>query len=171
MKSKQELRLFAKTIRNSLDISKLSEILAERVKNHQLYKDAKNVMLFYPTKYEVNLLSLLNDDKNFYLPRVSGQNLEVCPYKLGDKLQKSSLNILEPCLESVSAEILNLVIVPALLIDKRGFRLGYGGGYYDRFLKMYAKNFKTITALPNVLHVENLPIEAFDIPVDVVITD
>lgn len=171
MNSKQELRLIAKNIRKSLDMPKLSEKLSGVVQEHQLYKEAKNVMIFYPAKYEVNMLSLLNDDKNFYLPRVTGQNFEVCPYKIGDDLNKSSFNILEPVSDSVSADLLDLVIVPALMADRSGFRLGYGGGYYDRFLKRFGKNFKTITVLPKELFVNKLPTDGFDIPVNVVISN
>ncbi len=170
MKSKPELRLIAKDIRKTLDICKISENIVQNIRGLDLYKSSKNVMLFYPTKYEVNLLLLLEDDKNFYFPRVNGENLHVCRYNTGDILIKSEYNILEPCSEGVSAEVLDLVIVPALMFDKNGFRLGYGGGYYDRFLAKYSKNFKTIGVIPKNLYQKSLPTEEFDVPVDVVIS-
>lgn len=171
MKSKPELRLIAKDIRKNLDICKVSEKIVQNVRNHVFYKQAKNVMLFYPTKYEVNLLSLLKDDKNFYLPRVSGENLLVCRYNVGDVLVKSDFNIMEPDTAEESVEVLDLVIVPALMADKNGFRLGYGGGYYDRFLTKYRNIFKTIAVIPKDLYQESLPTDEFDVPVDFVISD
>jgi 5-formyltetrahydrofolate cyclo-ligase len=59
--------------------------------------------------------------------------LEVCPYRIGDNLKKSEFGVLEPLSDNVDAKILDLVIVPALMADKMGYRLGYGGGFYDRY--------------------------------------
>ncbi len=165
MDKKIDLRVNAKQIRRNLDMEKISLALAEILKQQSYYKNAKNVMLFYPTKFEVNLLSLLEDDKNFYLPRVKGKDLEVCPYHRGDMLVKSEFKILEPSCGAVNPEILDLIIVPALMVDKSGYRLGYGGGFYDRFLKNYARDKLTVCLLPRALVVEKLPCEEFDVPV------
>ena len=124
-------------------------------------------MLFYPTEFEIDLRELFNDNKNFYLPKVNGDELLVCPY-IND-LKKSYLGIYEPCSKPVSAEILDLVIVPALMCDKNGYRLGYGGGFYDRFISKYGKNFKTICAVPKELFTQNLPHDENDQKVDFVI--
>ena len=161
---KINLRQKAKEIRKNLRLEEKSSRLANLIKESAYFKSAHNVMLYYPTKYEINLLSLICEDKNFYLPRVNGENLEVCPYKSGDGLQKSALNILEPCTKAVSPDILDLIIVPALMCDKKGYRLGYGGGFYDRFLK--GLNAKIICAIPQELYVETLPAQDFDIAAD-----
>lgn len=169
MEDKTTLRLKAKSVRKLLGIPKVSEQLIELLKSDIFYKTAKNVMIFYPTKFEVNLLSLLEDDKNFYLPRVCGTDLEVCSYKKSDDLEKSFFNILEPKTKAVNPAVLDLVIVPALMADKNGYRLGYGGGFYDRFLTINGNKFKTIVLIPKELFVENLPVDDFDIPVDKVL--
>ena len=137
MNNKSELRIIAKSIRKNLPLDIISKKAVEQIRKCDLYKKAQNVMLYYPTKYEINLLELFNDNKNFYLPRVNGEHLDICPYKNGDKLKKSDFKILEPINNSVKCEILDLVIVPALMADSQGYRLGYGGGYYDRFLSAY----------------------------------
>lgn len=170
MDNKTELRIKAKNIRKGLPISSISETLVDLVRKHPFYINARNVMIFYPTMYEVNLLALLSDDKKFYLPKVFGQDIGVCPYNCGDNLEKSLFNIFEPCSNTVGAEVLDLVIVPALLVDKKGYRLGYGGGFYDRFLAQTGVNYKTICAIPKELCVESLPVEKFDIKVDEIIT-
>ena len=167
MDKKTDLRIRAKGIRKTLDIYKVSEKLAVLIRENKVYKDAQNVMLYYPMKNEINLLKLLNDEKNFYLPRVDGANLEVCPYKKGDTLIKSGFNIMEPISDAVNKEILDLVIVPALMADKNGFRLGYGGGFYDRFID--SGNFKTLCAVAKELYVEALPSEDFDKKIDEII--
>ena len=60
-------------------------------------------------------------------------------------------------------------LVPALAIDPRGYRLGYGAGYFDRLLAGRAPGTFCVTALPVAFHIDRLPHEAHDIPVDLVI--
>ena len=137
MEIKNSLRKQAKDIRRRLDISFLSHLIVERIRVLTAYKMANNIMLFYPLSDEINLLELLTDDKNFYFPRVNGSELEVCPYKSGDKLVLSDLNIYEPVSLEVDKSILDIVFVPALCADYQCNRLGYGKGFYDRFLSDY----------------------------------
>lgn len=158
---KENLRTKAKEIRKNLPLEEISQNLVNSIRQDDYFKNAKNILLYYPLKYEINLLALMTLEKNFYLPRVSGENLEICPYKTGDTLIKSSYNILEPTSEPVNAKILDLAFIPALMIDKSGYRLGYGCGYYDRFLKKIS--IMTACAIPKELLVDELPIEKFDV--------
>lgn len=169
MENKTALRGRAKNLRKTLDISKISNDICEKLRNADFYKQAKNVLLFYPTQFEIDLRELLSDDKNFYLPKVAVEELLVCPYKQGENLEISSFNIKEPCSNPVSSAKLDLVIVPALMVDKNNYRLGYGGGFYDKFL---AQN-KVLSVVPiaRALIVEALPVEDFDKKVDFVISD
>lgn len=167
MDSKSVLRAKAKDIRKTLDIANISKIIVSKIRNMDYYKSAKNVMIFYPMKYEINLLDLLNDDKSFYLPKVNNKELLVCPYS--KDLQKSVLNILEPNTKPVNPEILDLIFVPALFVDKNGHRLGYGGGFYDRFLATYP-NITTIAPIAKELVVENIPHDDWDIKIKQIIT-
>lgn len=168
MDSKSDLRKKAKCIRKSLSIAEKSTIAVEKIRGNTLYIPAKNVLIYYPLRYELNLLALLDDEKNFYLPRVCGENLQICPFKKGDKLVTSSFNICEPCSNSINPRNLDLVVVPALMADKSGFRLGYGGGFYDRFL-VKNNTVKTILPIAKELIVEELPHEEFDIKIDEII--
>ena len=168
MDSKSDLRKKAKCIRKSLSIAEKSTIAIKKIRENTLYIPAKNVLIYYPLRYELNLLALLDDEKNFYLPRVCGENLQICPFKKGDKLVASSFNICEPCSNSINPRNLDLVVVPALMADKSGFRLGYGGGFYDRFL-VENNAVKTILPIAKELIVEELPHEEFDIKIDEII--
>lgn len=170
MDDKFILRKRAKNIRKTLDIESISRKIREKLIVHPFYKNATNVMIFYPTKYEINLLDLVkSSDKNFFLPRVNGLELDVCEFCEDTLLAKSELNILEPCSNSVSPNLLDLVIVPALMADRQGYRLGYGGGFYDRFLSKFKKDFKTIVVVPEKLFVDELPIDEFDQKIDDVV--
>lgn len=169
MNGKTDLRIKAKSVRKELDIENISRKLTEKIRQNNYYINAKNVLIYYPKCHEINFLALLSDDKCFYLPKVNGSDMVVCPYKCGDILKKSDFNVEEPCSKPVCAEVIDLAIVPALAIDKNNIRLGYGGGFYDRFLSQYP-NIKTIVALPEQLYFDKLPFEKHDISVDVVIT-
>ncbi len=166
MDNKTDLRVRAKSIRKTLDIARLSSLACEKVQELAIYKDAKNVLIFYPLRYEINLLPLLEDDKNFYLPKVCENELLVCPYS--DNLVKSELNICEPCSNPVGTDMIDLAIVPALMADEDGYRLGYGGGFYDRFLSANP-HIKTIVPIAKELLTEKLPRDEFDVKVDYIL--
>ena len=168
MENKTDLRIRIRNLRKTIDTENLSRIIVKNIRNMQEYNSAKNVMIFYPMKYEINLLDLLSDSKNFYFPRVYGDELLVCPDS--GKFIKSSFNVMEPVSEPVNPEILDLVIVPALAVDKCRYRLGYGGGFYDRFLDKYP-DIKTLTPVCKKFLLEELPHDTFDKATDIVVTD
>lgn len=165
MNSKKELRIQAKKIRKNLDIKLISQKLVDLIRQADIYKSADNVLIYYPKENEIDLLDLLNDDKKFYLPKIEGNNLLICPFS--QELSISKFNTLEPCTDAVSSNILDLAIVPALMADKCGNRLGYGGGFYDRFLKN--ANVATLVALPIELVIDQLPFEDHDVKIDFLI--
>lgn len=166
---KIDLRRKAKEIRKTLPIQEISMELVELVRKSNFYKEAKSVMIFYPKTYEIDLRDLLNDDKNFYLPRVNGKFLDVCPYEKDDELKLSEFKVYEPMTECVSPLDLDLIIVPALLVDANNYRLGYGGGYYDRLLEIVNEKVRTMCVMPKELLIDKLPIEDFDVKIDKII--
>lgn len=170
MDDKSHLRTKFKNLRKQLDINNISHLICENIRDFEPYQQSVNVMLFYPTKFEINLLSLLQDNKNFFFPRVNGSELEVCPYSESVEFKKSKYNINEPCSTPVNADILDLILVPALAADIRGYRLGYGGGFYDRFLPLCKKAVAVIPINDDFV-LEKLPVEDFDYKVDYIITN
>lgn len=168
MNNKIDLRIKAKNIRKNLEIKSISSIIVEKIRNNKHYKSAKNILLFYPLQEEIDLLELLNDDKNFYLPKISGENLLICPYCSGDQLECSKFKTQEPCTNPINIEKIDLIFVPALMVDKNNYRLGYGGGFYDRLLKVC--NAFTIVPIAKELVIPTLPIEAHDKKTNLVIT-
>ncbi|MFA7658131.1 MAG: 5-formyltetrahydrofolate cyclo-ligase [Candidatus Gastranaerophilaceae bacterium] len=176
MQEKENLRKKAKEIRKSLDIEKISEKIVDSISRLEVYKKAQHVMIFYPLGHEVNLLGLLskNGGKNFYLPKVKGKELLVCPYKTGDELTVSKFKTKEPTTPPVDSNIPDIIFVPALMADRSLNRLGYGGGFYDRFLskkRSGTANSTKIVAIPSALVVDELPSESFDAKIDIVITE
>lgn len=167
--NKNELRIWAKEKRKGLNIELLSKELVQQLQQLNEYKQAKNIMIFYPIKGEVDLLSLLDDkSKNFYLPKIDGKNLLCCPFQSKDRLCFSCFKTKEPLTEAVNKNLIDLVIVPALCCDKQNYRLGYGGGFYDRFLTNSIA--KTIVCLPKELIVETIYPESHDIAIDIIVS-
>ena len=168
-KSKKERRLWAKGERKKLNFKELSERLVQKLQQTDEYKQAKNIMIFYPLEFEIDLLNLLEDKtKNFYLPKIDDKNLLCCSYKNGDILCESCFKTKEPISEATDKSILDLVVVPALAVDKNNYRLGYGGGFYDRFLCNFLG--KTIVCISSKFIVDTVYPEEHDIKIDRVIT-
>lgn len=171
MFTKVELREKAKQIRSLLEIDKLSRKMVESIRSAEIYQVAENIMIFYPLKDEINLLPLLKDKKNFYLPRVEGKELVVCPYKEGDKLVVSKFNTQEPTSEAVEPDILDIVFIPALMVDSSFHRIGYGLGFYDRFLSKNSLRAIKIVPIPSVLIKDKIPFDEFDAQFDVILDE
>jgi len=166
---KQSLRKWAKDERSKLDMKTLSKILVQKLKNTEEYKNATNIMIFYPLKDEVDLLSITKDKtKIFYLPKIDGDNLLCCKYDNNTELCESCFHTMEPLSKPQKEPKIDLIIVPALAVDKNNYRLGYGKGFYDRFLKN--SHAKKIVCIPKQLLVETIFPNEYDIPVDIVIT-
>jgi len=150
-----------------------SKKIAERFLQLPQLKKAKNILLYYPHKNEVDtryIIKQLTDSKRFnlYLPKVSKN--EILPVKVKDlsSLKKGYAGIMEPEGESVSPEKIDIVVVPAVAYDLKGHRLGYGKGYYDRFLK--STQALKVGVAYDFQVVDQLPVEEHDIPVDLIIT-
>ena len=73
--------------------------------------------------------------------------------------------------QSIAATNLEVVIVPGAVFDRRGYRLGYGGGYYDRFLALEAPQALRIGLAFDLQIVDHLPDAVHDVPMDIVVTE
>lgn len=169
---KKLLRKKAKLIRNSLDSANVSVAVLDKISNWDIFTKSCNIMLYYPIKNEINLLGILkNENKNFFFPKIT-QNDEICIVKYTNlsSFEEGKYNIKEPCCD-IEAECrdIDLIFIPALMADSWGYRLGYGKGYYDKFLpKLPARTLKAIPVYEE-LFCEELPICPHDVKADYVI--
>jgi len=125
-----------------------------------------------PSTSDLNT-ALLKNGKTLYLPRIIGEDLEWVQWQ-GDQSQllpsKLSKNILEPVGAAISNKsVIELVVVPALRIDRSGYRLGQGGGFYDRALS-HLSTWSVGLIYPDEISSEDLPRESFDIPLNAAAT-
>jgi len=140
-------------------------------------KSKTNISLYYPSNYEVNILKILDVDffKNFKfsLPIIKkNQEMQFCRWKKGDILQINKFGIPEPkILKKINPEV---ILVPLLAFDKNKYRLGYGKGFYDRYLNKYLKQFKNILTVGVAFSFQRhhkLPINKNDVKLDFIITE
>ena len=158
-------------------IDKASDILCEKILELEEFSQADTVLLYFPVKNELNLLPIakaaLKENKKVAFPISITKNctLEFREISSLEELISGAYGIPEP---PESAQIAafsekSFCIVPALAFDKKGFRIGYGKGYYDRFLSSF-KGISVGAVLSS--HIcDSLPIESTDLPVNIIITE
>jgi len=144
------------------------------------FKNSKNLMMYVSFNKEVDtqdlIKELLDKEKNVIVPFVQKNNpiLQLSELKSFNELEPKTLGILEPKDEFVrefDIENVDLVIVPGLVFDQNGHRIGYGYGYYDKVLKKLKNNAKKIGFAFEFQLVEKIPEERHDVPVDILITE
>ena len=169
--TKSEIRAYMLEKRYALKEDKHLQYSLDAVKHiqaHPVYQQARVVGLYHPIKNELNILSLLEDQKTFLLPVVDEDQMHYHLFKNGDTLTKSTLQILEPKDNPVMDDTLELIIVPALAVSKDGHRIGYGKGFFDKFIQTHA-HIKTLTVVLDFQVIEKLPVEKHDQHIQTVI--
>ncbi len=135
----------------------------------------KDILCFYPLDKEVNLLGLyeklLSKGHNLFFP-VSGEE-EIDFYKIDNlnDFEKGKFNVYEPIgRENKFLDKEAIVICPGLAFDRKNNRIGYGKGYYDRFLKKHQKA-TPIGVCFGFQMVEELNVSFWDVPMEMIVTD
>ncbi len=145
-------------------------------------KNSKNILLYISYRSEVGTEKLINKllkkSKNVFAPYCirAEKRMEIVQINDPTKdLKKGAYGIKEPknSLRKKESEInkLDIVIVPAVVFSKSGYRIGYGGGYYDRFLNRLSAKTISIGINYDELIFESVPKEAHDLAVDMIVTD
>jgi 5-formyltetrahydrofolate cyclo-ligase len=115
------------------------------------------------------LQQAIRDGKRVAVPKVYGDTMRFIYLDDLSQVEKSEMGIPEPILDTPVAEDKTaLVLMPGLAFTKQGDRMGYGGGFYDRFLTDEPEH-PTLALCYDFQIVESLPTEEFDIPVDTVL--
>ena len=123
------------------DLKKYALIAVDALKNHPQYKKSKVVGIYHPIKNEIDITSIIKEDKLFLLPKVEGDAIHYYEFNKHSELEKSSLHIMEVKDGTNLDHLLELIIVPALAISKDFDRVGYGKGFFDRFIEKYPHIF------------------------------
>lgn len=176
---KQELRAHLLEKRNQLTseyrISADHKIFQNLI-SLPAYHNASVIFCFVSTKNEINTLPIiehaLRTGKSVAIPKCQKKGIMDAVQILSfDDLENGKYGILEPksfC-PIVAPEEIDFAIVPCLSCNLEGYRIGYGGGYYDRYLANLS--CKTAVVCYREMVREEIPMEAFDVKIDIVITD
>ncbi len=170
---RNEIRTKRRQFSNNTTQSSSAQIV-QQILRWQVFEQAQTIMIFAPLVSEPDLLPLvaLLPDKRFVFPRMLPEkNLEVRQVRESAELIPNTLGIAEPHSEFhplIKKEEIDLFLIPALAVDLEGNRLGFGGGYYDRFLPDAARIATIVFAWQILPHI---PHENHDKKVDFVISE
>ena len=168
-----------RTIREQKKAMSLEEIearsarLGELIAQTEAYKNAKTVYGYMPYNQEVRTIPILEraiaDGKKVAVPKVYGDTMRFIYLEDLSQVEKSEMGIPEPIADApVADDKTALVLMPGLAFDKEGHRIGYGGGFYDKFL-MAEPDHPTVALCYEFQMFAHLDTEEFDIPVDLVL--
>ena len=155
------------------DICCRSQRLCEKFLQSDAYRNAKTIYGYLPYNQEVQTWEALRqamlDGKQVAVPKVCGDEMKFIYITDFSQIDAGYCGIPEPVAnEPVAEDQTALVLMPGLAFDREGHRIGYGGGFYDRFLSS-EPDHPTLALCYDFQIRENLPTEEFDIPLDTVI--
>ena len=164
----QEMKTLSQEQKQAMD-----RVLTERFLKHPFYQEAKTIATYlsFPHEFQTQELikRMLKDGKKVLIPKTYPKGRMDFVVYHPQQLVKTSFGLLEPQgdLEVVEPSQIDLIHVPGLAFTTEGYRIGYGGGYYDRYLEHFAGHTMS-TIYP--CQVQEFNLENHDIPVQEVLT-
>lgn len=162
------------------EAARLSAELCLRITSSKWFTTAGQLLMYMPYRQEVDIRPLMEmaweQGKTIYLPKSEPKTKSLVIYKVVgvDELQPGVYGILEPVADKRrrgNIRELDLVFVPGAVFDRHGYRIGYGGGYYDRFLPKLRSNTLIAGVAYSFQVVDCLPRERHDQRLDVLVTE
>lgn len=185
-KSKETIKSNKKNIRKSIiakrDLKKEENSLNDsKIFNNLIslnsYKRAKKVFVYIGFGSEINTKSLieimLKEGKEVFVPKVLEEEMIALKITSLNNLIESKFKILEPVGEKsdIDGKEFDLIIMPGVAFDRSGNRIGYGKGYYDKYLKDVKSDIKKIALAYELQLIEEIETEEHDLKVDSIITE
>ena len=150
-----------------------SDNIQKRLRKVYAFKNAQKIGVYYPIGSEImtqNIIQeLISERKDVFLPKVMGDKMEFRKITDFSSLEKGSFEIMEPKDDCPTDNTLDVILVPTVGISQSGVRLGYGYGFYDKFL---AENkTATISLTLEKQIIKNIPKLEHDITIDWIATE
>lgn len=183
MLSKKELRSFVDAKREKLSSAEkysMDNCIFEKVIDHKSYVSANVLFIYVSYKNEVNTHNIikhaLENNKILCVPKIISlrEGMKAIRIRSFDDLKEGKYGILEPELDEekiISPEYIDLLLMPGVAFDFNGGRVGYGGGFYDRFLNQVRGDSKKIALAYSFQIFDKVPMDESDMRIDEVITD
>ena len=176
MESKKDIRKCVLEKRNCIskqEWEEKSRLICEKVVTHPFFLDSNVICCYVDYRNEVRTREIIEtawkQSKKVAVPKVYGDIMKFIYLDDLTQVEKSDMGIPEPVAdEPVAEDQTALVLMPGLAFDKEGHRIGYGGGFYDKFL-MAEPSHPTVALCYEFQMYAHLDTEEFDIPVDLVL--
>jgi len=150
-----------------------SEKIHQNLKKISEYTNSQNIACYFPIGSEVDthdvMINILKQGKNLLLPRIVDNNIQFHIVSNLEKLERGSFEIMEPKDSCEKAKKIDCVLIPTVGVSKLGVRLGYGYGYYDRFLSLTDTVKISLTYSKQI--VKSIPSDSHDIKMNWVVTE
>lgn len=186
---RMDIRIYKKDIRTQMKANRAKmtptskinkdKLILKNVRNLYQYDSSELILIYVSTDIEVDTINIIKmawkDGKKVAVPRCIDNTKEMEFYYITsfDELEVRTFNVLEPktdfCEKVTDFPKNSICIIPALAYDKCGYRIGYGGGYYDRFLATY-KGVKVGIVYSECV-VFKLLYGKYDVQSDIIVTD
>lgn len=183
---KKTLRKELLTKRKNIDVVEKEEMdkkILNKFYESKYYRESKNIFIYISYDSEINTKEIINksliDNKKIYVPRTEFKTrlMDAVEITSLDDLIESEYGILEPSIDEphIEPNELDLIVVPGVGFDRKGGRMGYGAGFYDRYFKKISKDkMKKIVKLALAYDfqiLEDVPMNEQDVPVNYIITE
>ena len=151
----------------------LSKNIHQNLKHISSFINSQNIACYFPIGSEVDtyaiMLDILKQNKCLLLPRVVNDNLVFYNVPNLEKLEKGNFGIMEPKDSCKKADRIDCVLIPTVGVSKLGIRLGYGKGYYDKFLSSTDAIKISLTYSKQIVKI--IPSDSHDIKMNWVVTE
>jgi len=177
---KDEIRRQILEKRNNLsskEVDKKSELIIENLAPY--LKNAQNIMIFMDMKNEVRITKLMKlyPEKSFFIPKITdskNREMKINKYKENELVLHKFGYYESSSSDFYNENILDIVIVPGVVFDLEKNRIGFGGGYYDTFLKKIRGGNKKVLFIGicyDFQIIEKVPAEEHDVVLDFVVSE
>ena len=175
--NKKDQRKHLLQIRKLLDsnfVKSSSETICNKLLQMDEYSLSSDIYLYSDMRNEVMTAPVISqafkDNKNLYLPITIGEDMDFYSYNPGDPLIKGDFGVMVPANGEIKYPASGLIIIPGVGFDKAGYRIGYGKGYYDKYLSKYTGLCKVGVAYECQV-TDSIEIDEFDQKLDYLITE
>ena len=179
---KKILRNKVLSIRNSLDKivkESMDQEIYNKLITSDLYKKSNNIFVYLSFGSEIETKNIINkaieDKKKVYIPKIykEDKSMKAIRLKSFNDLKENSMGILEPIDDSnyINKKDIDLILVPGVVFDFNGNRIGYGGGYYDRYLKDIKEIRNKLVLAYDFQIIDSINPEYHDVVFDYIITN
>ena len=165
---------------NPQETSAKSQTIFEYLVEMKSFEKSCCIFTYLSFKNEVNTDRIvdfsLKNGKDLYIPlcNTAIKELVVCKMESWEDLELSRFGILEPKIENIkigNREDISLAIVPGVVFDKKGNRIGYGAGYYDKFFSSLKKDICKVGICYSFQVMDSITVSSYDVPMDYLVTE